>query len=326
MARRTENSSFNTVGPKKWYDGWKDMATPGTYERGIFGDLMLPGIACGIKKILLIFNTSLRSPHDPISIVDPKDFNVRPDTEKPIILAYNMFHYESMEPCTNKDIDASVNLVKSYQAGSYQYKRMDLPYMLGIQSKEDDSDLEEFVKSCSKQKISSREDNRTIESRSDLSPLQIKPDLSEESSFITREKKYNHVKQDAFSEDSLSYKLRGSEEEKIFEESDGKFRCPICNLIVKNMRLHFHKNFCINQINIDHFEARFELYQKSKLQRKNKEKKDRWKNNNPELHKERNKMYKKTYKSKDPEEFCRKHLQDVKKKSKKVKGRKSKRL
>ena len=28
------------------------MIVPGAYERGIFGDLMLPGIACGVRKII----------------------------------------------------------------------------------------------------------------------------------------------------------------------------------------------------------------------------------------------------------------------------------
>ena len=49
MAKRTMNSPYNTVGRKEWIDGWKEMANPETYERGIFGDLMLPGISCGIK-------------------------------------------------------------------------------------------------------------------------------------------------------------------------------------------------------------------------------------------------------------------------------------
>ena len=59
MAKRTVDSPWNTVGTNAWYKGWKDMAIPGTYERGIFGDLMLQAIACGVRKTLLIFNTYL---------------------------------------------------------------------------------------------------------------------------------------------------------------------------------------------------------------------------------------------------------------------------
>ena len=308
MANRTVNSPFDTVGSKKWYNDLKDMATPGTYERGIFGDLMLPGIACGVKKILFIFNTSLNSPHDPISIVDPNDFDVKPDTETPIILACNMSHYESMEPCTNQDIEASVDLVKSYQIGRYQYSRPDLPFLLRIQSKEDDNDLEEFVRSCSKQTIPLNEKSSNLQSKCQMSSESY---MSSKPPFITLDGKYNQVNHGTFSDVHLSYKWIGSKEEKFFEEKDGKFNCPICNIVAKNMQLHFHKNFCINKIDIDHFEAGFELYQKSRLQKKNKEKKDRWKNDNPELYKERKQIYAQAYKSKHPEEFRRKNLQDV---------------
>jgi hypothetical protein len=90
------------------------MLVPGTYERGIFGDLMLPGIACGVRKILLIFNTQLDSPHDPIYVVDPRQFDVNPDSELPIVLAYNMSHSESMHPCTEADSQLTVDLVREY--------------------------------------------------------------------------------------------------------------------------------------------------------------------------------------------------------------------
>ena len=112
MANRTVNSNFNFLTPQEWHEKWKEMLEPGAYERGIFGDLMLPGIACGVRKILLIFNTNLDTPHDPIYVVDPSDFNVSPDTNIPIILAYNMSHYESMEPLTEIDTQKSNDLVK----------------------------------------------------------------------------------------------------------------------------------------------------------------------------------------------------------------------
>ena len=95
---------------------------------------MLPGIACGIKKILLIFNTFLNSP--PIYVVDPSNFGVKPDTNIPIILAYNMAHYESMEPCSNTDILASINLVKEYQEGRCRFSRGDLPFLFGLKEQE----------------------------------------------------------------------------------------------------------------------------------------------------------------------------------------------
>ena len=120
MANRTLYSPYNTLPPTEWLRGWSEMLESGAYERGIFGDLMVPGIACGLKKMILIFNTNPASPHDPIYVVNPIDFNVQSDTDIPIVLCYNMSHYESLEPCTEHDVQATVNLVKDYK-GRYHY-------------------------------------------------------------------------------------------------------------------------------------------------------------------------------------------------------------
>ena len=100
------------------------MQVPGTYERGIFGDLMLPGIACGANKFLLIFNTNVNL-HDPIYVVDPRKFKVNPDTNIPIVLAYNLAHYESLHPSTEEDIQATMHLVQDYLNNTYRYKPTD---------------------------------------------------------------------------------------------------------------------------------------------------------------------------------------------------------
>ena len=131
MANRSR-TDYNIYTNQQWQEGWAQMLVPGIYERGIFGDLMLPGIACGIRKILLIFNTNLKTPHDPIYVVSPCDFNVQPDTDIPIILAYNMTHYESMEPCSDSDIEATIKLVKEYQEGRYRYGRKDIMSLLTL--------------------------------------------------------------------------------------------------------------------------------------------------------------------------------------------------
>ena len=130
MANRTVNTPYNTMSPEEWHSRWREMLLPGTYERGIFGDLMLPGIACGTRKILLIFNTHPDSPHDPIYVVNPRDFNVEPNTETPVVLCYNMSHYENLVPCTSEDLEATMNLVKDYQEGRYMYTRNDIPSLI----------------------------------------------------------------------------------------------------------------------------------------------------------------------------------------------------
>ena len=128
MANRTLDTDVNIYTNQQWLDGWNEMLVPGTYERGIFGDLMVPGIACGVRKYLLIFNTNVNTPHDPIYIVNPADYNVQPDTEIPVVLAYNMSHYESMEPSIETDVKMTINLVKQYKEGRYRYRNHDIQY------------------------------------------------------------------------------------------------------------------------------------------------------------------------------------------------------
>ena len=128
MANRTLFTEFNIYSNKEWLEGWNEMSVPGIYERGIFGDLMVPGIACGVRKYLLIFNTNLNTPDDPIYVINPRSFNVPPDSEVPVILAYNGSHYESLVPKTELDVQMSVNLVKTYLGGKYRYKNKDIEY------------------------------------------------------------------------------------------------------------------------------------------------------------------------------------------------------
>ena len=126
MANRARDTPYNIFTDQQWQEGWAEMMTPGIYERGLFGDLMLAGIACGIKKILLIFNTNPNTPHDPIYVVNPSQFNVQADLEVPIVLAYNLSHYESMEPCTSADIQSTIRLVRDYEEERYRYGKKDI--------------------------------------------------------------------------------------------------------------------------------------------------------------------------------------------------------
>ena len=68
MFNRTVDTQWNIYSQQDWLKGWNQI-----------GDLMLPGIACGVKKYLVIFNTSIESPHNPIYVVDPRQFNVAVD-------------------------------------------------------------------------------------------------------------------------------------------------------------------------------------------------------------------------------------------------------
>ena len=39
-------------------EGFQEIMEPGVYERSFFGDMIMPGIACGTRKRILIFNTN----------------------------------------------------------------------------------------------------------------------------------------------------------------------------------------------------------------------------------------------------------------------------
>ena len=46
-------------------------------------------------------------------LIDPLTYNVKPDSPIPLLMAYNLYHYESLHPCTNTDIITSIRMVKS---------------------------------------------------------------------------------------------------------------------------------------------------------------------------------------------------------------------
>ena len=50
--RTNEDKTWKIYPDREWDSGWQEMMETGVYERGIFGDLKLFGISCGIKKVL----------------------------------------------------------------------------------------------------------------------------------------------------------------------------------------------------------------------------------------------------------------------------------
>ena len=97
---------------------------------------MIVGIACGIRKRILIFNTSENLLHDPISVVDPKHFDWRIDIDDmtPVVVAYNNYHYESLEPVEEQDRQETIKLVNSYISGRYNteygFSRLDIKNLI----------------------------------------------------------------------------------------------------------------------------------------------------------------------------------------------------
>ena len=62
---------------KQLRDGFEKVKQSGVYEVDYFGDMMLGGIACGIGKRILVFNTGNNLVHDVIAVADPKHFDWR---------------------------------------------------------------------------------------------------------------------------------------------------------------------------------------------------------------------------------------------------------
>ena len=77
MENRSFASPFNPgFSRAEWHEGWNKVAQSNVYEVDYFGDLVVPAIACGLRKNLLIFNTNTENPREPVSVVRPADFNV----------------------------------------------------------------------------------------------------------------------------------------------------------------------------------------------------------------------------------------------------------
>ena len=97
---------------------------------------MIAGIACGIKKRILIFNTSENLQHDPISVVDPTFFDVRIEINDstPVVVAYNNYHYESLHTVDVHDREETIRLVHSYIQGRYSneygFTKLDIKYLI----------------------------------------------------------------------------------------------------------------------------------------------------------------------------------------------------
>ena len=101
--------------------GFQELMNSGVYERSYFGDMMMAGIACGIRKRILIFNTNENTGHDPIAVVDPTHYGGETDSEIPVVVAYNLVHYESLHPVGEKDVEETMKLVRSYTAEPSRY-------------------------------------------------------------------------------------------------------------------------------------------------------------------------------------------------------------
>ena len=82
---------------------------------------------------MLIFNTNIVNPRTPIAVIDPSKFGVNPTTQVPVVLGYDLSHYESLHPSDDIDIKKSIDLVKMLEEGRYDKTYHDLSNLVCLE-------------------------------------------------------------------------------------------------------------------------------------------------------------------------------------------------
>ena len=117
-----------------WHSGWNKMKESNVYEVDYFGDFIIPAVACGLKKIILIINANPQHMRTPISVINPSSFGVSPNSQTPVVLSYNISHYESLHPADEMDIAKSIELVQLFEEGNYTKTFRDLPTLVNLEN------------------------------------------------------------------------------------------------------------------------------------------------------------------------------------------------
>ena len=127
------DSDFNPgYSLKDWKNGFKKLKKLGVYEVDFFGDFVIPSIAVGMKRIILIFNTNTNTPREPVTLVHPAQYGVVPTSKYPIVLAYDISHYESMHPKSTADDMKCIELVRLIREGNYLFSHEDLSDLVNL--------------------------------------------------------------------------------------------------------------------------------------------------------------------------------------------------
>ena len=166
----------------------------------------MPGIACGIRKRILIFNTNeniARTGHNPIAVIDPTNYGGRLDDNTPVVVAYNLVHYESLHPVNQQDIEETIKLTNAYIAKPSRYEEI-----YGFTR----NDIQYLVSSSASKPIKETEKTQETEVKS---TKQIVNDSSEAHNSNRSDESYNMNKGDIFLFENRTIKFKGIE--------DGKF-------------------------------------------------------------------------------------------------------
>ena len=235
--------------------GFHELMISGVYERDFFGDMMMAGIACGVRKIILIFHTNediSKTGHDPISVIDPRDFSGYIDSETPVVVAYNLVHYESLQPLCEDDIEETKKLVRSYVAKpsrymeDYGFSGKDISYLV---SKEEILPKSSAGLLNNSTKRVKKNNNKEIESKG-LDVFHKKCEKEEDvAGFIF--------------------------EDILFENTgDGKVRCGVCQVMCDRLIVHMNGNtYCTEYFsNMATFKLEYSKYRYKQSKRSKEEK------------------------------------------------------
>ena len=204
-------------------EGFQEIMQSGVYERSFFGDLMMAGIACGVRKRILIFNTHENTVHDPISVVDPRDYGSDIDSQIPVVVSYNLVHFESLHPVDEQDIEETINLANSYSSGTYREKygftRQDMSHLI---SKKIIDTPPESLKQREQDQIASPPPKKLkcVEKAKNKAP-----ELNNENEKNTKER-----------EDFIFEDIR------FKEAANGKIKCGVCEVECTKLIVHLNGN------------------------------------------------------------------------------------
>ena len=178
-------------------------------------------------------------------MVNALEFNITPDSEIPIVLAYNTVHYESLESCSSYDIQCTVDLVKDYQNWQYQFSTNDLPFLFeltgqnSLSIKKDSLTERDTVKRP--QSVDSKT-NAKLPLFSNKKRKAITGEKYENKETVTDRQSKTEIESSnceqntSLPQEALFYRLKGNPEQQHLVEMNGKMKSPICKQFVKICR------------------------------------------------------------------------------------------
>ena len=303
-------------------EGFTELLESGVYERPFFGDMMMASIACGVRKRILIFNTNEKSYHDPVAVVDPEMYGGYVDSEIPVVVAYDMVHFESLHPVESKDIEETVKLVKSYIAKpsryqqEYGFTRKDMIYLISKDNIDTPQEISSKRESCSTVSLGECEAGGIEHQMQNVRPqtelLELHKQEIEKGSVRVRPECEEKEPEIEVTKSKIEETVLQQEQNEMFEFEGfcfrelqtGKIVCGMCQ--AESIRLMHHMNKstdCNKHLNLKKFKEEYEKY-KARQRKKRQENKN--KSEDPDMFKQnaKKRIAKHEAKKKDDSALC----------------------